>query len=261
MYSLMSRRIKESSESKSCFASALQSSVLPTPVGPRNIKLARGRWGSERPARERCMASATFVTASSWPITRSWSCSSRRRIFSISDWSIFFTGTPDHFETTSAMSSGSTLSRISDALPSSFWTASSSLCKSYHTPYRRRDASSRLYSLSAFSAARLTSSSFSLILLTSVRIFFSLSQTSLSSSCFFFSSSLAFSRIWMRASLDLRIWSFAGRLSDKSSISFLRIVLSSSSSSKGLLVACDCTLADASSTRSMALSGRKRSAM
>src|SRR5690606_32227476 len=46
------------------------SSVLPTPVGPRNRKLPMGRWGSDRPARERRMALATTDTAASWPTTR-----------------------------------------------------------------------------------------------------------------------------------------------------------------------------------------------
>ncbi|MNS68099.1 hypothetical protein D3C72_1013670 [compost metagenome] len=51
-------------------ASALHSSVLPTPVGPRNRKEPMGRFGSDSPARERRMALETASTASSWPITR-----------------------------------------------------------------------------------------------------------------------------------------------------------------------------------------------
>ena len=46
------------------------SSVLPTPVGPRNRKLPMGRFGFAMPARERRIASETFCTASSWPMTR-----------------------------------------------------------------------------------------------------------------------------------------------------------------------------------------------
>ena len=41
------------------FASALHSSVLPTPVGPRNRNEPFGRFGSDRPARERRIASET----------------------------------------------------------------------------------------------------------------------------------------------------------------------------------------------------------
>jgi len=59
-----------SSSSKSAAASALASSVLPTPVGPRKRKEARGRLGSARPARERMIASATASTAVGCPLTR-----------------------------------------------------------------------------------------------------------------------------------------------------------------------------------------------
>ncbi|SLA74531.1 Uncharacterised protein [Mycobacteroides abscessus subsp. abscessus] len=48
-------------------ASALASSVLPTPVGPRNRKVATGLLPSRRPARDNRTASATARTASSWP--------------------------------------------------------------------------------------------------------------------------------------------------------------------------------------------------
>ena len=40
-------------------AKVLASSVLPTPVGPRNMNDAIGRLGSDKPARERWMASVT----------------------------------------------------------------------------------------------------------------------------------------------------------------------------------------------------------
>ena len=68
--SLMSIRIIRSSLPNSASASARASSVLPTPVGPRNRKLPMGRFGSPSPARERRTASAIAVTASSWPMTR-----------------------------------------------------------------------------------------------------------------------------------------------------------------------------------------------
>ena len=56
MNSDMSMRTIDSSVSNRNSASALQSSVLPTPVGPRNRNEPFGRRGSERPARERRMA-------------------------------------------------------------------------------------------------------------------------------------------------------------------------------------------------------------
>src|SRR5438105_550807 len=53
MYSDMSMRTIASWESNMNSARARASSVLPTPVGPRNRKVPIGRSGSERPARER----------------------------------------------------------------------------------------------------------------------------------------------------------------------------------------------------------------
>ena len=72
MYSPMSMRTIACSSSNRNSASARASSVLPTPVGPRNMNEPIGRFGSESPARLRRIALATAVTASSWPITRSW---------------------------------------------------------------------------------------------------------------------------------------------------------------------------------------------
>ena len=56
MYSDMSKRISAWSLPKRKFASARASSVLPTPVGPRNTKLPTGRFGFLSPARERRIA-------------------------------------------------------------------------------------------------------------------------------------------------------------------------------------------------------------
>ena len=70
MYSDMSMRTMASSSSKRNSARARAVSVLPTPVGPRKMKLPMGRLGSLRPARLRRMALATTVSASSWPMTR-----------------------------------------------------------------------------------------------------------------------------------------------------------------------------------------------
>ncbi len=75
-------------------ASAFVSSVLPTPVGPRNIKEPMGRLGSCSPARARLTAVETALTASVWPITRLPSASSIFRSFSRSPSSIRSTGMP-----------------------------------------------------------------------------------------------------------------------------------------------------------------------
>ena len=61
----ISMRIRFFSSSNRASESAFASSVLPTPVGPRNRKEPIGFFGSAIPARERRIASLTTVTASS----------------------------------------------------------------------------------------------------------------------------------------------------------------------------------------------------
>ena len=65
IYSDMSTRIRAFSEPNIASASALDSSVLPTPVGPRNRKEPMGLLGSCKSTRPRFMVCATAVTASS----------------------------------------------------------------------------------------------------------------------------------------------------------------------------------------------------
>ena len=109
MNSLMSMRTIASVVSNMNSASALHNSVLPTPVGPRNRNEPFGRFGSDRPARERRIASATACTASSWPTTRLCSSSSIFSSLSRSPSSILLTGMPVQRLTTSAISSAVTL--------------------------------------------------------------------------------------------------------------------------------------------------------
>ena len=68
-----------------------------------------GRFGSFRPARARRTAFERSPIASSWPMTRSCSASSIWSSRSDSSWAIRVTGMPVHMETTSAMSSSSTV--------------------------------------------------------------------------------------------------------------------------------------------------------
>ena len=109
MYSDMSILTIDFSVLKRRSASALQSSVLPTPVGPMKRNDPIGRLGSESPARLLLIASDMAFTASSCPTTLLWSWSSMWRSFSFSPWSIFETGMPVALETTSAMSASVTL--------------------------------------------------------------------------------------------------------------------------------------------------------
>jgi hypothetical protein len=89
-------------------ASALASSVLPTPVGPANRKQPVGRRGSFKPLRLRRTALATAFTACSWLMTLLWRSSSifiSRRLSSVL---IRVSGMPVILLTTSAMTSSST---------------------------------------------------------------------------------------------------------------------------------------------------------
>ena len=110
MNSLMSIRTIAWSSSKRNAASALVSSVLPTPVGPRNRNDPSGRFGSFSPARARRTAFDTASTASCWPITRRPIASSMRNSFSRSPSSILSTGMPVQRSTTWAICSGVTAS-------------------------------------------------------------------------------------------------------------------------------------------------------
>ena len=128
MYSDMSMRTMAFSESNRYSASVLASSVLPTPVGPRNKKLPMGRFGSDSPARLRRMAPATTPTASSWPMTRPFSTSSRSTSFSISPCIILATGMPVQAATTEAISSSETSSFKMAPSCCFVFTASSATC-------------------------------------------------------------------------------------------------------------------------------------
>ena len=118
MYSDMSMRSSADSSSNRYSANALVSSVLPTPVGPRNMNEPIGRWGSCRPARARRTAVDTALTASACPMTRLPSCCSMRSSFSFSPSSILSTGTPVQRETTCATWSAVTASSTMAPLPS-----------------------------------------------------------------------------------------------------------------------------------------------
>ena len=104
IYSDISTRIMDSSLPNTASASALETSVFPTPVGPKNRNEPIGRFGSLSPTRPRRTALETADTASSCPITRLCSVSSSfcRRDASLSVRRL--TGIFVHPATTSAIS-------------------------------------------------------------------------------------------------------------------------------------------------------------
>ena len=85
-------------------ASAFDSSVFPTPVGPKNRNEPMGLPGSCKPTLPLLMALETALTAAFWPITRLCSTLSSRSSRSLSFSVSFFTGTFVQEETTSAIS-------------------------------------------------------------------------------------------------------------------------------------------------------------
>ena len=116
-YSPMSIRTIARSSSNRKSASARASSVLPTPVGPRNRNEPIGLRGSDSPARLRRIAFATAFTASSWPTTlRVEGLLHPDELLHLT-FQEPLTGTPVHRLTTSATSSASTSSFSSAPSP------------------------------------------------------------------------------------------------------------------------------------------------
>ena len=95
-----------SSEPNTSAAKARANSVFPTPVGPRKRKIPAGRLRGFKPARATCMACATRLTASSWPMTRLLRRASRLSKRSLSSRPGASTGMPVRCEITSAIKEG-----------------------------------------------------------------------------------------------------------------------------------------------------------
>ena len=193
-------------------ARALASSVLPTPVGPRNRKEPMGRSGSAMPARERRIASLTRRTASSWPTTRWWRMSSRWSSFSRSPSISLATGMPVQRSMMRAISSSVTLSRSRErALPSLAMASSASSCfrSSGMRPYWSSAARFRSYCRWAASSSALALSSSSRSFCTLPMAFFSFSHWAFLA---LNSSRISASSLWISARCSL----------DRASSSFLR---------------------------------------
>ena len=113
IYSLISIRINASEEPNMYFASSLAKWVLPTPVGPKNIKVPIGLLGSFSPTRLRNIAFTNFSIAVSWAITLDWRDSFIPANLMPSACAMRCTGIPDIIETTFAISSASTVCLLS----------------------------------------------------------------------------------------------------------------------------------------------------
>ena len=216
-----------------------------------------GRFGSCRPARARRTAVETASTASPWPTTRLPSVSSMRSSLSRSPSSIRSTGTPVQRETTWAIWSGVTASSTIAPLPSSPSIAFSFFSRPGISPYCSSPARPRSPRRWACASSVRRWSSSTLSFWASPSLPFSFSQRRVS--VLLCSSSSA---------IDLS--SFASRSLEAASLSFFsasRSIFicmrsrSMASSSSGLESISIRRREAASSIRSMALSGRKRSEM
>mmetsp|Transcript_20606 Transcript_20606/g.46482 ORF Transcript_20606/g.46482 Transcript_20606/m.46482 type:complete len:303 (-) Transcript_20606:781-1689(-) len=255
MYSDMSTRQMLCSSSNSAPASALVNSVFPVPVPPRKRKTPCGRPWPWRPVRLWRMQSATASTVSSWPTTRALSKSSRWSSFSRSPLSSDSTGIPVLIATTSDMSSRVTASlRCVGACcppPGSATSFSSSGMR----PYRSSLAAARSPLRCSRSKLARASSSLALACFTSSSLARSRRQSALSCPSSIFDVSTD-SSIWRRRSAELGSVSF---LSASSSICFITIFRSSFQMGSGLDCCSILSRDAASSMRSMALSGIRRS--
>src|SRR5450830_1624538 len=202
MYSLMSMRTMRFSSSNSTSARALDSSVLPTPVGPRKMKLPIGRLGSDMPARDRLMAEATAWIACSWPMTRFARRSSRLTSLVTSVSIMRDTGMPVQRLTTWAISSSVTdcLSSTPPFSCDSNWSccASTFFSSSGIAPYLSCAAFSRSPSRVAFVNSTFFSSSSLPSRAASSMTSFCLCQDSFSRSAFSFSWAIS---AWTSAAL------------------------------------------------------------
>jgi len=130
IYSLMSIRTIFVSSSNKYAAKLLASSVLPTPVGPKNKKEPIGFVGSLIPALERKIASATKRTPSSCPMTRLCSSSSKCSVFSRSPSVSLAIGIPVQREIILAISSSVTHSCTKVRSSAFAFSSAASSCRS-----------------------------------------------------------------------------------------------------------------------------------
>ena len=239
-------------------AKAFANSVLPTPVLPKKIKEPIGFLGSWRPALLLLTASEMAAIASSWPITLLWSSVSKCSNFSRSLCNILLTGIPVHLLTTSAMSSASTSSFTIGLSPC---RPSNSFCKSKTwdsvsliLPYLNSATLPKSPLRSACSASTLYCSIKPLLVWIFSTTSFSLFQRALMPvlTSFKLASSLL--------SLSNFSWSFSFLMASLS-ISNCMIFRFNSSNSSGNESISILSFEAASSSKSMALSGRKRSLM
>ncbi len=223
-------------------------------MGPKNRNEPRGRFSSLSPARARRTALATALRAVPWPTTRLPNTSSIRKSLSFSPSNIRLVGMPVQRSTTSAICSGNTASETK-ALPSRDSDAANLRSSSGTIPYESSPARLRLpsrltcsSSARAFSSCSFRSRAFSSWSRSACHLADIAEERSVKTVNSFSKSA---NRSWLGRSLSRR--------NASTSICFCKISRSSASSSSGLLSTSMRKRLAASSIRSIALSGKKRS--
>mmetsp|Transcript_4609 Transcript_4609/g.14938 ORF Transcript_4609/g.14938 Transcript_4609/m.14938 type:complete len:253 (+) Transcript_4609:718-1476(+) len=236
----------------------LASAVLPTPVGPRNKKEPNGLDPACRPARDTRTAFDTASTASRCPTTDCSSTSSIRRSRSRSPVPSFDSGMPVDRDTTSLIASSVTVSLTSASVSSpSAGVAATAASSAGMVEWTSSPALEKSPIRSASSRSFLACSSFTDDSLRSLNLRCS-SNHLLVRACDSALASATCRSISSRRFTDAGSRSF---LSASSSMRMRKICRSMFSSASGL-DSCSRRRRDAaSSTRSIALSGRKRSVM
>mmetsp|Transcript_11197 Transcript_11197/g.24928 ORF Transcript_11197/g.24928 Transcript_11197/m.24928 type:complete len:256 (-) Transcript_11197:69-836(-) len=255
----MSIRTMWVSSSNNSWANAFASSVFPTPEVPKNMKLPWGRFGEARPARLRRIAEATASTAWSWPRTRCRKLAPNESSFSDSPSESFSVGIPVQRATIRAMCSGPTVSVETAEALALFSNSANCFRKGGRTLNFSWEALSILYLRSFRSIAHSVSSiSFftSWICCTRPRL---ASNSDSNSAC----RSRKRARSSMTARKRLACWgsvdaSFSNADLSTSKRNTRRCTMSNSGGKESN---CTLTSAQASSMRSIALSGIRRSLM
>mmetsp|Transcript_34564 Transcript_34564/g.72401 ORF Transcript_34564/g.72401 Transcript_34564/m.72401 type:complete len:460 (-) Transcript_34564:1111-2490(-) len=263
----MSIRVIAFWSSKRNSASALHSSVFPTPDGPAQRKLPRVRSRACNPVRDNRTQFNTAVNAWSWPTTRLRSSSSMSSNFLNSFPVIFDTGIPVARATIVAMALASTasagnrlflmLGALSRSLSSSLSRSSSSCCRSGIVECKSSPAFLKSPLDRASSISRCNFANFSFSCFTRLRELRSSCHTVVSF-CTRSSNSLT------SDSTDSRRLIESLSSSPRSALASIRFVMRSRSTfhkTSGLDSCSSRSLLHASSTKSMDLSGWNRSLM
>mmetsp|Transcript_76619 Transcript_76619/g.212067 ORF Transcript_76619/g.212067 Transcript_76619/m.212067 type:complete len:291 (+) Transcript_76619:1155-2027(+) len=258
MYSDMSKRSIFDSLSKSSWAKALAISVFPTPVGPGKRKEPMGLVLLFSCAALISTALATASAASSCPRTLAFSAGPSPNSRSRSVCESLCTGMPVHLATTCATLSAVTTSASTER-PCAFSASKERMrfCSPGMASYLRSETVSTSPRISASCILLRSAWSFCFASCSSVSRERSRSYCALRG-CSFSSSSANSFRASLARSAEALSFSFARALTSTSSSMRFRSMRSSSS---GCEASCTRMPAQASSTRSTALSGRNRVVM